>query len=478
MQMSSERSRDIPAYDNSIPAVVECLRSGFVSGRTRSPAWRMEQLDALRQMLVENESKFIRALHDDLNKSKTETYTGELGFLAAEIRHAQKNLKRWIRPTRVAAPPACLPARCWIELHPLGVVLIIGAWNYPVQLLLGPLIGAIAAGNCAILKPSEHAPAAERILAELAPRYLDQRCFAVVRGGIAETAQLLSQRFDLIFYTGGAAAGKIVMAAAAQSLTPVVLELGGKCPAIVDRDVAVKTAARRIAWGRFINAGQTCVAPDYVLVHNDVENDLLAALAAAVREFFGQRPRESNDYGRIVSRRHVERLSKLLTATTACDPSRGEVVCGGEWDIEDRYFAPTILKNITPDAAVMGEEIFGPILPVLSVAGIDEAIEFAAARPDPLAVYLFTRNAAIRRRVPAETRSGGVCINDVVMQLTPPGLPFGGVGASGMGVYHGLHSFETFSHKKAVMRRTIWPDPKLRYPPYSEKKLKWLRRLM
>lgn len=458
--------------------MIEHLRSGFTSGCTRRPQWRIAQLDALRRLLVENESALLHALYDDLKKPKAEAWTAEIGFLLAEILHAIKNLKRWMRPARVAVPPACLPGRCWIEPHPLGVVLIIGAWNYPVQLLLGPLVGAIAAGNCAILKPSEHAPASAQILAELVPRYLDPRCFAVVCGCANETSQLLSRRFDLIFYTGGAAVGKIVMAAAAENLTPVVLELGGKCPVIVDRGVDVKTAARRIAWGRFLNAGQTCVAPDYVLAHADVENDLIAALVATIGEFFGARPRESSDYGRIVNRRHVERLSHLLTDATAGDPPRGEVVCGGEWDVEEPYFAPTILKNVSADAAMMGEEIFGPILPVLSVADIDEAVEFVNRRPDPLAVYLFTRDAGIRRRVPAETRSGGVCINDVVMQITPPGLPFGGVGASGMGVYHGRHSFETFSQKKAVMSRTIWPDIKLRYPPYGENKLKWLRRLI
>ena len=299
-----------------------------------------------------------------------------------------------------------------------------------------------------------------------------------MQGGVDETTQLLAERFDLIFYTGSAPVGKIVMRAAAEQLTPVVLELGGKCPAIVDCNVDPRTAGRRIAWGRFLNAGQTCVAPDYVLVHADMEQRLIDSLVESVNEFFGPQPQESEDFGRIVNTRHVKRLIKLYEDTAGSDAAGGETVIGGQWDIENRYFAPTILKNVLPDSAVMDEEIFGPILPVISVRDTAEAIEFVRSRPKPLALYAFTNDRGVEQNVLEKTTSGSVCINDVVMQLTAPGLPFGGVGESGMGAYHGRHSFDTFSHTKAVMRRAMRPDLKLRYPPYGENKLKWLRRLL
>ncbi len=468
----------VDSSTRSISQVVAGLREAYDSGRTQDASWRIDQLDALRRLIEENEAQLFQALRDDLGKSTTEAWAGELGFLISEISYTRKNLWSWMRPTRVQTPLACQPGKSWIQPQPLGVVLIVGAWNYPVDLLLGPLVGAIAAGNCAVLKPSEQAAATAALMGQLLPRYLDTDCFSVVQGGADETGELLRERFDLIFYTGGGAVAKVVMRAAAENLTPVVLELGGKCPAIVDRDVNPVTAGRRIAWGRFMNAGQTCVAPDYVLVDADIEEPLIEAMVAAVEEFFGPRPAESDDYGRIINGRHVERLADLLNKTTDAQTKSGEVVIGGQWDVELRYFAPTILKNVSPDAAIMGEEIFGPILPVISISGIDEALDFIRAKPKPLAVYAFTHDKDTEHRVLHETSSGGVCINDVIMQLTALGLPFGGVGASGMGAYHGRHSFETFSHKKAVMRRALNPDLKLRYPPYDEKKLKWLRRLV
>ncbi|MEA1952160.1 MAG: aldehyde dehydrogenase family protein, partial [Planctomycetota bacterium] len=464
--------------DRSISQLVAALCEAFDSGRTQDASWRLDQLDALRRLLEENEDRLFGALHEDLGKPATEAWAGELGFLVAEINFARKNLRRWMRPTRVSTPLACQPGKSWTQPQPLGLVLIIGAWNYPVGILLGPLVGAIAAGNTAILKPSEQAPATAAVIDELLPRYLDTDCFSVVPGGADETGRLLAQRFDLIFYTGGAAVGKIVMRAAAEQLAPVVLELGGKCPVIVDRDVDPATAGRRIAWGRFMNAGQTCVAPDYVLADADIEEALIEGMVAAVEEFFGARPELSDDYGRIINSRHTRRLADLLGKTTARPGPSFQTVIGGRWDVESRYFAPTILKGVSPDSPIMGEEIFGPILPVISVSGIDEALEFLRPRPKPLAVYAFTHDKQVERRILQETTSGGVCINDVVMHLTALGLPFGGVGASGMGAYHGRHSFEAFSHQRAVMRRTLHPDLKLRYPPYDEKKLKWLRRLM
>ncbi|MBN2296732.1 MAG: aldehyde dehydrogenase family protein [Pirellulales bacterium] len=467
-----------PSPNHSISQVVVGLRDVFDSGRTQDVSWRIDQLDALRRLLEENESRFFGALRDDLGKSVTEAWAAELGFLLSEINFARKNLRSWMRPTRVSTPLACQPGRSWVEPQPLGLVLIIGAWNYPVGLLLGPLVGAVGAGNCGILKPSEQAPKTAALLEELLPLYLDTNCFSVVQGGAEETGGLLAERFDLIFYTGGAAVAKIVMRAASEHLTPVVLELGGKCPAIVDRDVDPATAGRRIAWGRFMNAGQTCVAPDYVLVDRDIEEPLIDGMVAAVEEFFGKQPDLSDDYGRIINNHHMQRLVDLLGKTTATATPNLQMVIGGRWDVESRYFAPTILKGVSPDSPIMGEEIFGPILPVLSVSDVDEALEFVRSQPKPLAVYTFTHDKQVERRVLHRTSSGGVCINDVIMQLTALGLPFGGVGDSGMGAYHGRHSFEAFSHKKAVMRRTLHPDLKLRYPPYDETKLKWLRRLM
>ncbi len=469
---------DVGAFDGSIPQMVAGLRDAFDSGRTLDAAWRLDQLDALRRLLEENEERFFESLGDDLGKSATEAWASELGFVLGEIRFALKNLKSWMRPTRVSTPLACQPGKSRIEPQPLGVVLIIGAWNYPIGILLGPLVGAIGAGNTAILKPSEQAPATAALVGELLPRYLDKDCFSVVQGGAEETGRLLEERFDLIFYTGGEAVGKIVMRAAAEHLTPVVLELGGKCPVIVDRDVDPATAARRIVWGRFMNAGQTCVAPDYVLVNSDIEEPLIEGMVAAVEEFFGKQPELSGDYGRIVNSRHTERLADLLGKTTSRPGPSFQTVIGGRWDVESRYFAPTILRGVSPDSPIMEDEIFGPILPVLAVPGIDEALEFVRRKPRPLAVYAFTYDKQAESRILRETTSGGVCLNDVIMQLTALGLPFGGVGASGMGAYHGRHSFEAFSHKKAVMRRTLWPDLKLRYPPYDENKQKWLRRLM
>jgi acyl-CoA reductase-like NAD-dependent aldehyde dehydrogenase len=332
------------------------------------------------------------------------------------------------------------------------------------------LIGAIAAGNCAVIKPSEHACATWIAWAQWVSGYLDGECFSVFPGGADETQLLLQQRFDHIFYTGGAAVGRIVMEAAARNLTPVTLELGGKSPCLVDADADLAVTARRIVWSKFLNAGQTCVAPDYLLVHERIERDLLAALTEQIRTFYGDDPRQSPDYGRIVNQRHHQRLTGLLVS--------GEIVTGGQSDGAARYFAPTIIANVSADAPVMQEEIFGPILPVLRVRDLDEAIGFVNARPRPLALYAFSQSRDACRRVIEQTQSGSVCINDGVLQLAVPGLPFGGIGPSGMGAYHGRHTFETFSHRKAVLTRSTRLDLSLRYPPYNDRKLRWLRRLI
>lgn len=459
-----------PAPETDIAATCQTLRSSFDAGITRSYEWRAQQLRQLLRMVEESESEMVDALKQDLSKPYFEAWSAEPQFLKAELQLTLKKLKSWMKPKRVAASMAVHPARARIVPEPLGVALIIGAWNYPIQLSLAPLIGAIAAGNCAVVKPSELAPASSALQKRLIDKYMDRDCIRVIEGGVQETSALLEQRWDHIFYTGGGAVGRIVMAAASKHLAPVTLELGGKSPCIVDHDVDLDTAARRIVWGRFFNAGQTCVAPDYVLVHESLEQPLLERLKAVITEFYGEDPQRSPDYARIINTRHFERLSKLLTS--------GEVVTGGQTDAAQRYIAPTVLRGITGDEPVMADEIFGPILPVLKVANVDEAIRFVNQRPKPLALYIFTKDKTTSDRVVERTSSGGVCINDVISHMLPPDLPFGGVGASGMGSYHGKGSFNCFSHLKSVLDKPTFLDPPLRYPPYTEDKVKWVKRLL
>jgi aldehyde dehydrogenase (NAD+) len=386
-----------------------------------------------------------------------------------EVRLALKKLAKWTRPERVATPIHLRPARSRIVREPLGVVLIIGPWNYPVQLLLGPLVGAIAAGNCAVLKPSEIAAHTSGVLAKLVRRYLDPECFAVFEGGVPETQAILAERFDHVFYTGNGSVAREVMAAAARHLTPVTLELGGKSPCIVDRDADLEVAARRIAWGKFMNAGQTCIAPDYVLVHQAREADLIDALRRTLREFYGEDPGRSPDFARIPNLRHHRRLAALL--------KDGDVVVGGQTDETDAYIAPTVMRNPRPDSPLMTDEIFGPILPVLAVPDVAAAIDFVNRRPKPLALYLFSNDAKAEEQVISTTSSGGVCVNATLWHIANPQLPFGGVGPSGMGAYHGRATFEIFSHHKSVLTRGTRFDPRLMYPPYTKWKAALLKRL-
>lgn len=462
--MSVETS---PAPD--VAAIVRSLRAAFDSGLTRDLAWRQGQLAALEQMMVENEAEIAEALKADLGKPFGEACTAEIDFTRKEAAHARRHLRRWSRPQRAGTPLSIQPGKSAVEATPYGVALIVGAWNYPFQLVLGPLVGAIAAGNCAVIKPSEMAARSSALLRRLAERYLDPRAFAVVEGDAEVSTDLLNQRFDLIFYTGGERVGRIVMAAAAKHLTPVVLELGGQNPCIVDETADLAVAARRIVWGRFLNAGQICVAPDHVYVAASVEARLLDELKRAVATMFGPDPKQSPDYGRIINPRHTARLQALL--------ADGRVVTGGEADVETCYIAPTILTEVSADAPVMAEEIFGPILPVLPYDSLDEPLAAINARSPALALYAFTRNKATADRIISSTRSGSATINDVVVFMANPDLPFGGVGASGMGAYHGRHSFETFSHRRAVLRRSFSLDASIRYPPFTKDKLALLRRM-
>jgi aldehyde dehydrogenase (NAD+) len=455
---------------HDIPDVVKRVRATFASGRTRTVDWRREQLDRLATMLREREGELIGAIHDDLGRAPTEAYATEIGFVLAELDHARHNLNRWMRPQRMWTPMVLQPARAWVHREPAGVVLIIGPWNYPVHLVLAPLVGAIAAGNCAVLKPSEIAPHASQIVAKLVPEYLDADAVAVVEGGVPETTALLGERFDHILYTGNGTVGRIVMEAAAKHLTPVTLELGGKSPAIVDRHADLAVTARRIAWGKYVNAGQTCIAPDYVLVDAELESALLDRLRDTVRDFYGPDPRHSPDYARIVNESHFARLERLL--------ADGDIVYGGDRDATSRYFGPTALRNVSVDSGVMREEIFGPILPVIPVRDVTAAIDFVNERDKPLALYLFSESQAVQDRVVEETTSGGVAINATMMHLAVPELPFGGVGPSGIGAYHGRAGFDTFSHKKSVLSKSTRVDPALAYPPYTRLKQALLRRLL
>ncbi len=454
-----------------IGEAVKTLRATFESGKTRPYAFRMQQLDALLKLLDVECDAITDALHTDLGKPRLEAWGAEVSDCAAGIKHLKKHLKKWMKPERVATSLVAMPGKSRVVREPLGVGLIITPWNYPFSLAINPLAGALAAGNCVMIKPSEVAPATSALLARLIPKYFDPSYVKVIEGAVTETTEVLVQRFDHIFYTGNGTVGRIVMAAAAKHLTPVTLELGGKSPCIVDEHGDMDVQVRRIMWAKGYNCGQTCVAPDYVLVHKNVHDKFIETAKRVAHEFWGDNPQASKDYGRIVNVRHHRRLMALL-------PGSGEVVVGGTADEASRFIAPTVLKDVPENAPVMREEIFGPILPVIKVDSIEHAIQFIRARPKPLALYLFSSSEQSYQAVVHNTSSGGLIVNHAIMQVTVPGLPFGGVGESGMGAYHGKHSFEAFSHRKAVLKKGTALDPSILYPPYTASKEAWMRRLM
>ena len=443
------------------------LGATFESGRTRNLAWRAEQLEALERMMSECEQELMDALRADLGKHPQEAWATEISYVAADAVYCRKYLKRWSKAHKVSTPMLGQPGKSWIQPEPLGVVLIIGAWNYPLQLTLAGLAAAISAGNCAVIKPSELAPAMSDVIARRVPEYLDNDCVKIIEGAVPETSALLELPWDHILYTGGGNVGRIVMSAAAKHLTPVTLELGGKSPCIVMPDADLVTTARRIAWGKFTNAGQTCIAPDYVLVDATTEKKLVPLLQAAVTEMFGEDPESSDSYGRIVNDRHFERIAGLIAS--------GDVAVGGQTNAESRYIAPTVLTGVAADSPVMREEIFGPVLPVLRVDDLEAAIRFIRASDKPLAGYIFTKSSASEARFLEMVSCGNACVNDTMMFMTVDELPFGGVGPSGMGNYSGEYGFRTFSHMKAVMKRGWWPDVAVRYAPFTDKKFKLLR---
>ena len=455
--------------DQDFPQL-EVLRETSERGITRDISWRRSQLLALETFLIEREQDIAAALYDDFRKSPAETFLTETGYLRGEIRFALKHLTSWMKTHRVSIPLIYQPGHSSYRSEPYGVVLIIGAWNYPINLCLAPLISAVAAGNCAVVKPSEHARHTSKVIAEGLYHYLDKRAICVIEGGVETSKALLEEHFDYLFFTGSQTIGREVMHAAAKHLTPLTLELGGKCPCIVEPDVDLRVAARRIVWAKFLNAGQTCIAPDYVFVDKKVEGELLRYMGEAITDFYGADPRLSSDYPRIVNENNFNRLEKLLSASL---PLRGGIT-----DSHEYYVAPTILKGVTLQSEVMQAEIFGPLLPVIAYGDLGEALEGIQRGPKPLALYLFSADPKVQERVVRQSCSGGVCINDLLFQASLPGLPFGGIGSSGFGAYHGQAGFDTFSFKRSVLKRSLYPDPDLRYPPYTGKKFGFLKYLV
>jgi aldehyde dehydrogenase (NAD+) len=435
-------------------------------------SWRRAQLSELVWLLQREAGALTDAMAVDLAKPELEGWLTDIAAVRRDIQGIIRAVGSWANPRRVPVPWTLWPGRAEVVPEPLGAVLVIGPWNYPVRCLVLPLAFAIAAGNTAAVKPSELAPATSALLAELLPSYLDPRAVVVAEGGPAVADALLQQRWDHIFFTGSGRVGRLVMAAAARHLTPVTLELGGKNPAIVDHSADVEVAARRLVWGKFLNVGQTCVAPDYVLVHKSVEERLLAALVHQITDFYGPDPRLSPALGRVVNEAHMNRLLRMLEA------SKGRVVTGGSSNAAERYLSPTVLAEVSWDDPVMRDEIFGPLLPVLSYENVGEALAALNEREKPLALYVYANNADLVQQVIAESSSGSVCVNHNAVQLAVPGLPFGGVGASGMGAYNGRVGFDTFSHAKSVLHRPERGEVPLMYPPYTRAKRWVLRKVL
>ena len=451
-----------------ISELVAKQRAYYASGVTRTKDFRQRALETLEQGLATHQEALYQALQADLNKTPCESHLCELGMVRSELRFHKSHLRRWMKPKRVLPAVGQLPGRCDIMPEPYGVTLIMAPWNYPVNLCLTPLIGAISAGNTAILKPSADAPATSRAIAGLISACFPPEYIAVVEGGREAEEALLAERFDYLFFTGSVSAGKAVMAAAAQHLTPVTLELGGKSPVIVDESANLPLAAKRVAFGKVLNAGQTCVEPDYLFVHRSVEQEFVRCYQQALEGFFPQG--DTSEMVTIVNQRHYERLKGLM--------GQGRIVLGGQWEDHRRWIAPTIIDQLTFDAPIMQEEIFGPILPLFPYDDLEECIQFITTQEKPLALYLFTQRRAVINEVLSRCSFGGGCVNDTILHLASQRQPFGGVGSSGMGSYHGKASFDTFTHQRSVFRQSGKIDVPLRYPPYQEKKFRLLRKIL
>jgi aldehyde dehydrogenase (NAD+) len=455
MTVSASRNPDV-TQSRSIPDTVAQLRATFRSGRTKPLEWRLAQLDAIVRLVTERESEMVAALADDLGRPAVDAWLADLAPVTAEAKYAAKHLRSWLKPTRVKMPLSVQPGKAWYQYEPLGVALIIGPWNYPIHLVLAPLVGAVAAGNCAVLKPSEHTPACSALLARLVPQYLDPEAVAVIEGDGEATQTLLDQAFDHCFFTGSPEVGKLVMAGAAKHLTPVTLELGGKSPVIVADDAKLKVAARRVAFAKMLNSGQTCVAPDHVLVDRKVRDEFVDELNSAIAQFSAESTLP------IINTRQAGRIAGLV------EGAGGRTVRGGAVQPDQKRGELTVIVDPDADSGVMREEIFGPVLPIVTVDSLDDAIAHVQQGPKPLAVYLFSESRDHERRVLDEISNGGTVINQLMYHLLVNELPFGGVGNSGTGSYHGKWGYETFSHRKAVMRKPTWPDPSLAYPPFTK----------
>lgn len=453
---------------NQIIATVERSKAAFAAGRSIPLAWRLAQLESIERMLIAHEKDFCEALAKDLSKSATESWLTEVSFVINESRFVRKNLRKWMRDQRVHTPLFALPGRSWVRSEPLGTLLIIAPWNYPLQLCLAPLVTALAAGNCAVIKPSELAPETSKVLARLLPRFVDSECVQVIEGGVETATVLLDLPWDHIIFTGGEKVAKIVLTAAARHLTPVTLELGGKSACIVLPDADLDIAARRIVWGRFTNAGQTCIAPDHILADRLTIEQLIPRLRAEIEGMFGADASGSPDYGRIVNRAHFDRLMSLI------EPDK--VVIGGQSRAEDLFISPTVLHPVSSNSPSMQSEIFGPVLPMVEVRNLDEAMRYVKSGPKPLTAYLFSTSKTNQKHFVENLSAGSLCINDVMLFMAVDGLPFGGVGASGTGNYKGYAGFRHLSHNKAVLKRSFWPDLKIRYAPMDKDKIEWLRR--
>ena len=452
---------------DTIPQIVARQRKFFAEHTTLSIDFRLKMLRRLRKAIVEREKQLTEALYADLHKSYEEAFLTEISIVLGEIDNFLKHLPRWAAPSKRKTPLKLFPAKSQIITEPLGVALIIAPWNYPVQLLLNPLVGAIAAGCTAVLKPSPYVPHVAEALEELVHDCFDEEYVAIVQGHRDVNTALLNERYDIIFFTGSPDLGRVVMRAAAEHLTPVVLELGGKSPVVVDRTADIAVAAKRLAWGKTLNAGQTCIAPDYLLIHREVKEHFIEAFKEALCELHGEDARQSGHYVRMVSDRAFERVSGYI--------SEGRVRCGGRVVAEERYIEPTLLDEVSADSSVMREEIFGPVLPMIEIGSVEEAITFINEREKPLALYVFADERAARRVV-EYTSSGGACINDCIMHIANEKLPFGGVGNSGMGRYHGRDSLYSFSHRRSMITTPTWLDLPFRYMPY--KWFKYVKRLL
>ncbi|KAF9109360.1 aldehyde dehydrogenase 3, member A2 [Mortierella sp. AM989] len=455
---------------SDIPKIVQGLRSAFHAGVTRSLEYRKQQLRGLYNLIAENDVAIRDAVFKDLHKPSAELMIGESGMVKQECIDAIKNLDKWAANRSVKTSIVNKFDNVHIRKDPLGMVLILGAWNYPLNLLLAPAVGAIAAGNTVVLKPSEVAPNTAALLTKLLPLYLDQRAYRIINGAVDETTLLLEHKFDHIFYTGSGQVGKIIMGAAAKQLTPVTLELGGKSPVFISRDVDIAITARRLAFGKFFNCGQTCIAPDYLIVERGIEDKLVEAFKASILEFYGNTVNESHSYGRIVNKSHFLRLKSLL------HQSKGQIVAGGELNEDDLYISPTIVMGVEKDDKLMEGEIFGPILPIMLVDRLVEGVKYVNQGDQPLALYVFSKNKKAIDYILDHTRSGGVVVNDSLVHFIVSNLPFGGTGPSGIGNYHGKRSFDIFSHERSALIKTMGMEKlnDLRYPPYSEKKTRWL----